>query len=562
MTPATEPDNDTSRGGGLERLSGAEGSNKEEEYVQSSDGSLSQKSTREIRGIKWALICISLYVSAFLYGLDTTIAADVQGAVVEQFGNVDQLAWIGAGFPLGSVAVIFLVGNLYRYFNIKWLYIGSITFFEIGSVLCGAAPNMDALIVGRVLAGAGGTGLYLGCLNYFSTLAAAEERGLYISLIGCIWGVGAVLGPIIGGAFSVSSATWRWAFYINIVVGAAMAPICLFFLPPIHPEAGKTIWERVKQFDFVGMALTIAAWVFFTMAFVMAGGPWAWNDSRTIAMLTLFGVTLLLSVVQQYFTIFTTTATRTFPGHLLKSRTHILIFMATAASASSLYVMVYYIPIYFQFVHSDSAIQAAIRLLPFVAVFVVANVGANHLLSKIKLYMALYLVAGVLVVVGGSLLMVYLEPATSESTIYGLTVIVAFGTGITFQLGYTVSTLSVQPHDIGNALNFQNVAQLGGSVLSLVIASQVFQSTAVQNLNRVLDGMGFSQAEITSAVAGAQSPLFSLLTPELREAAIGAIVQAMRNTLVLVIVSGAVVLLVSVLLKRERLFIEAPIEVV
>ncbi len=77
---------------------------------------------------------------------------------------------------------------------------------------------------------------------------------------------------------------------------------------------------------------------------------------------------------------------------------------------------------------------------------------------------------------------------------------------------------------------------------------------AVQNLSRVLEGLGFSQADISSAVAGAQSPLFGKLSPDMRDAAIEAIVQAMRKTFALVIVSGAVVLVVSILLKREKLF--------
>ncbi|PNP44255.1 hypothetical protein TGAMA5MH_03861 [Trichoderma gamsii] len=113
-------------------------------------------------------VCLS-HISALIYGLDTTIAADVQGSIVEAFVHVDQLAWIGAGFPLGSVAVVLPIGVLSTRFNMKWLYISSLVLFEVDSAVCGAAPNMNAIIVGRVIAGAGGAGLFLGCLNYFST---------------------------------------------------------------------------------------------------------------------------------------------------------------------------------------------------------------------------------------------------------------------------------------------------------------------------------------------------------------------------------------------------------
>lgn len=108
---------------------------------ESSTESASERKRRTIRGFRWVIVCISLYVTCFLYGLDTTIAADVQGPVTEAFGQVDQLAWIGAGFPLGSVCVILLLGTLYNSFNIKWVFITTVVIFEAGSALCGGAPN-------------------------------------------------------------------------------------------------------------------------------------------------------------------------------------------------------------------------------------------------------------------------------------------------------------------------------------------------------------------------------------------------------------------------------------
>ncbi|KAI7776076.1 Major facilitator superfamily [Diaporthe eres] len=139
------------------------------------------------------IVCVSQYVTCFLYGLDTTIAADVQGPVTEAFGQVEPRAWIGAGFPLGSVCVILLLGTLHNSFNIKWVFIATVVLFEAGSALCGGSPNMSSLIVGRVIAGAGGSGIYLGSLQYYVVMTEEKERGFYISLIGVFWGLGAVL---------------------------------------------------------------------------------------------------------------------------------------------------------------------------------------------------------------------------------------------------------------------------------------------------------------------------------------------------------------------------------
>lgn len=127
---------------------------------------------------KWVLVLIGLYLGAVLYGkltctskisptnfnkgLDTTVAADVQGPIYQRFGNIKDLPWVGLGFPMASVATILPFDRAYGLFNIKVLLLSSIATFEIGSALCGAAPSINSLIVGRVIAGIGGAGMYLG----------------------------------------------------------------------------------------------------------------------------------------------------------------------------------------------------------------------------------------------------------------------------------------------------------------------------------------------------------------------------------------------------------------
>lgn len=95
-------------------------------------------------------------------GLDTTIAADVQGSILLSLGELEKLPWVGIGFPMGSVSVILLLGVANCLFDIKVLYIGSTLLFAIGSAICGAAPNMNAMICGRIIAGMGGAGRYIG----------------------------------------------------------------------------------------------------------------------------------------------------------------------------------------------------------------------------------------------------------------------------------------------------------------------------------------------------------------------------------------------------------------
>jgi len=124
---------------------------------------------RSIPKWQWALVCVGLYLGAMLYGLDTTISASVQGPILLALGEIEKLAWVGIGFPMGSVSVILLLGWCFAVFEIKWLMIGSIVTFEAGSALCGGAPTMNAMVFGRVIAGIGGAGMYLGSVHLLST---------------------------------------------------------------------------------------------------------------------------------------------------------------------------------------------------------------------------------------------------------------------------------------------------------------------------------------------------------------------------------------------------------
>lgn len=156
-------------------------------------------------------------------------------------------------------------------------------------------------------------------------------------------------------------------------------------------------------------------------------------------------------------------------------------------------------------------------------IMVTFNLGAGHLLSRVQPYMPIYIFSGLLLTIGGSLIVVYLKSSTSISIIYGLSIINAVGTGLTTQLGYAVASLVVEPQEVGDAISLQNLSQLGANLISLVIAGQIFQAEAVENLERVLAGTNYSHQGIVDAVSGAQSTLFQQISGKLRDQAVNAI---------------------------------------
>ena len=118
----------------------------------------------------------SILVGLFLFALDNTIVADIQPAIVEEFNSVDKIPWLASGFFLSGTALMLPFGQFFQIFNAKWFYILGVLVFEVGSALCGGAPNMNALIVGRVIAGIGATAIYTGSLFLISVNTSDHER--------------------------------------------------------------------------------------------------------------------------------------------------------------------------------------------------------------------------------------------------------------------------------------------------------------------------------------------------------------------------------------------------
>jgi len=152
--------------------------------------------------------------TTLLFALDNTIVANIQPAIINDFGHLELLTWIGTGFALGTMFIL-LWGKVYGVFNIKWVYIFNIFLFEAGSALCGAAPNIEALIIGRVIAGVGGSGMYSGTLSYVSVLSNDQEKPAYLAGSTVVWGIGSVLGPVVRTP-SVTTSRWFYAYSSGI----------------------------------------------------------------------------------------------------------------------------------------------------------------------------------------------------------------------------------------------------------------------------------------------------------------------------------------------------------
>lgn len=137
------------------------------------------------------------------------------------------MGWFGSAYLLTACAFQLFFGKLYTFFSVKWVstlpwvgpgclwsnlvqvYLAALSLFEVGSVVCGAAPNANALIVGRAVAGLGAAGVFSGAMLIIALSVPLAKRPIYSGLIGGMYGIASVAGPLLGGVFT-DRATWRW----------------------------------------------------------------------------------------------------------------------------------------------------------------------------------------------------------------------------------------------------------------------------------------------------------------------------------------------------------------
>ena len=311
-------------------------------------------------------------------------------------------------------------------------------------------------------------------------------------------------------------------------------------MPTLNPRPGETIWKRALEFDYVGNILLCGFIVSIVMPISMGGVEFAWNSGSIIALFVVAFVLLWVFLGQQLWTVRTTADRRVFPMHFLKSATMLVLFVELACAATCVFVPVYFLPLYFQFVKGDSPIIAGVRMLPLVFSQSLVAVFSGWLVGRSGYYVPIYIFAGIFCVAGAAPLYT-VSQNTSLANVYGYQVLIGLGSGASTQLSFAVASMKVAPVDIPRSTGWEAFAQLGGPTIALSVANAVFLNKAQKGVARLLPDL--STSDISTIISDPKSALLRDLPENVQRQVIDVVVESMSNAYILCIIAGSFILL-------------------
>ncbi|CAM1508022.1 Fc.00g048700.m01.CDS01 [Cosmosporella sp. VM-42] len=470
---------------------------------------------------KLILIVLSLNLAMFLVGLDNTILSSAIPKITDKFHALGDVGWYASAYLLTNCSFMLIWGKLLTFYSTKWTYLVALFIFELGSLICGVAPTSMTLIIGRAIAGVGSGGVGTGTFILAAQSVPRRQRPVMVGLVGAMYGFAAIAGPLMGGAFTDNAKlTWRWCFYINLPLGFFTAIIILLFIPSTTPGSSTPLKKKVKQMDLPGTACLLPGVICLLLALQWGGTKYAWSNGRVIALLVLAGVLLVCFIVIQSLS----DDRGTVPPRVFCNRNIWGSALFGSCVTAAFFVMLYYIPMWFQAIKGASAIGSGVRCLPMILGFVIFSFMGGGLTSFFGYYIPFVYLTVILMSIGSGLLTT-LKVNSGHAEWIGYQFIFGAGVGFGLQVAFSAPQTCLPMADVpvGTA-----IIMFTENLTAAVLVS-VAQTTFTNELVSTLKSYAPSIDSKTVFDAGATG-LKSQVPPQLYNAVIQAYNVSLAHT--------------------------------
>jgi len=455
-----------------------------------------------------------LMLGILLAMLDNLIVSTALPTIVGDLGGLAHLSWVVTAYALAIAAATPVWGKLGDLYGRKGMFMASIAIFLLGSALAGMSQNMGQLIGFRAFQGLGAGGLFVGAMAIIGDLVPPRERGRYQGLIGAMMPIAFIGGPLLGGALT-DHLSWRWAFYVNLPLGA----VALLVTALVMHLPRRRVQARI---DYAGAALLTVGIVALTLVASWGGSEYPWGSWQILGLAAVSGASLVAFVLAER-----RAAEPIIPPRLFRKRdftvAQVLSFLVGAAMFGSVNLL----PQYMQYVRGASSTASGLLLLPLMFGMLVVMLATGQITTRTGHYRSFPILGGAFMT-AGMLVLLLLGVDTTTLAASALTVVVGVGMGFLLQNTLLITQNSVEQRDLGAASGSVTLFRTVGGSLGIALLGSVYANRLQETLAARLGAPGKA---LVSGGARIPPAVLHRMPAQIRDAFDAAVVHGLHGAL-------------------------------
>ncbi len=432
-------------------------------------------------------VFLAIMLGMLLAALDQTIVATALPTIVADLGGAGHQSWVVTSYLLASTIITALAGRLGDLFGRKRVFQAAVTFFVVGSVLCGVSQSMAMLVGARALQGLGGGAITVTATALIGEVIPLRDRGRYQGALGAVFGVTTVIGPLLGGYFT-DHLTWRWAFWINVPVSIVVFFVAAAAIPSLAARAKPII-------DYTGILFVGLGATGLTLATSWGGTTYPWSSATIIGLFAASAAALGVFVWVE-----SRAAAPVLPTRLFGSPVFTVCCGLSFVVGFAMLGALTFLPTYMQFVDGVSATTSGLRTLPMVAGMLSTSIGSGVLVGRTGRY-KIFPVAGTAVMALAFLLMSRMNPSTSALLQSLYLFILGAGIGLCMQVLILIVQNTSSFEDLGVATSGVTFFRTIGSSFGAAIFGSLFLNFLRGRIGPAIAASGASPAAVNSPEA-------------------------------------------------------------
>ena len=407
-------------------------------------------------------VLIGIMLSTALVAIDATVIATAVPSIVASLGGFAEFPWLFSVYLLAQAVTVPVYGKLADVFGRKPVMLVGIGLFLLGSVLCGVAGSMGALIAFRAVQGLGAGAVQPMSMTIVGDLYSLRERAKVQGYIASVWGVSSVVGPTLGGVFS-QYLSWRWIFLVNI-------PLCLVAAAAIALRFHEQVDRRRPRIDHAGAATLTVALTLLVLGLLEGGQAWAWGSPQSIVVLVSGAVLLGLFVVIER-----RAADPVVPLRLLRSRLLVATNLASACVGAVLLGLTSYVPTFAQDVLGTGPLVAGFALAALTLGWPISASLSGRVYLRVGIRSTA--LVGASVVLLGSTLLLLLDGSSSVVQVGATAFVIGLGMGFTAAPTLIAAQSAVQWQERGVVTGLNMFFRSAGSAVGVAVFGAVVNAT-------------------------------------------------------------------------------------